>query len=158
MAVEKPVRPSGPLTITSKNMTVKNLEHTAIFDGGVVMTQGDMTITADHAVVTFHSGKGLPSPSSTAGGFLLQGSAVNGGRISLIHISGHVELRQVDKRASSHEAFYYHAEDRVVLEGDPVIWEKDYQVTGSRMTLFIRENRSIVEGSKVMIHSNGEEK
>ena len=139
-------------------MTVKNLEHTAIFDGSVVMTRGTMTITADHAEVTFQSGDEAASDSGAAGGLFSQGSALNGGRISIIHIIGHVELRQLDKRASSREAYYYHDEERVVLEGDPVIWEKDYQVTGTRMTLFIRENRSIVEGSKVRIHSNGEEK
>ncbi|MBI3610655.1 MAG: hypothetical protein HY204_08150 [Nitrospirae bacterium] len=133
-------------------MTVKNLEHQAIFEGDVVMTKENMTITADHAEVTFTS---TPSPGETTKsdpGLLSAESQFSQNEISLIHAEGNVVLRQADKRAQSKEAFYYQKEERVVLTGEPTVWEKDYQVTGTQITIFLRENRSLIEGSKVVIH------
>ncbi len=139
-----------PISITSKTMTVKNLENLAIFDGEVVMIQDDVTITSDHAEVSFVS-KG-PAQGDTKSGLLSTESPLGANEISLIHAWGNVILTQGEKRAESKEVFYYHQEDRVVLTGDPIFWEKEYRVTGIRMTLYLRENRSVIEGSKVMIN------
>lgn len=148
--------PSQPLSITSKSMTVKTLDHIAIFDGNVVMTKADVTLMADHAEVTFVSADPPGETSQSVSGLMSSETLFGQSEISLIHATGHVVLQQAGKRAQSKEAFYYHQEERVVLTGEPVAWEKDYQVTGTRMTIFLREDRSVIEGSKVMIHPKRE--
>jgi lipopolysaccharide export system protein LptA len=132
-------------------MTVKNLEHRAVFEGDVVMKQGDLSISAEHAEVVFAS-KGAPTEDASSAGLLSDPSGFSENEIKMIHATGNVELQQGDKKARSKEAFYYQKEDKVVLLGEPVASEKGYQVTGTKMTIFLRENRSVVEGSKVVIH------
>ena len=128
------------------------MDNVAIFDGNVVMTKADMRLMADHAEVTFR-----PSPSSggaadaNASLFLAE-SRITQNEVSLIYATGHVVLEQAGKRAESGEAYYYPDEGRVVLTGDPVIHEKDYQVSGTKITLFVNEDRSVVEDSRVTIH------
>ena len=137
-------------------MTVKNLEHLAIFEGEVVMTKGDLTITADRAEVTFDSTTGFEEASKSAQGLLSPRSGPDRREISLVHATGNVVVRQGDKRATSSDAYYYQKEEKVILTGDPVIWENEYQVTGIKMTLYLHENRSVIEGSKVKIHPKGQ--
>lgn len=39
-----------------------------------------------------------------------------------------------------------------MLTGEPKAWEKGDMVTGTKMTIYIKEDRSIVEGSKVIVN------
>jgi len=133
-------------------MTVKNMEHLAIFEGDVVMVKEDMTITARHAEVTFASKDASGESSKAPSGLLAPQSKFENNEITLIHATGDVVLQQGEKRAKSNEAYYYQKEDKVVLLGEPVAWEKDYKVTGTKMTIYLQEDRSVVEGSKVLIH------
>jgi lipopolysaccharide export system protein LptA len=133
-------------------MTVKNIEHLAVFDGDVVMRKDDLTITSDHAEVTFASKEALTENGKPPTGLISPQSQFENSEITLIHATGTVVLQQGEKQIHSKEAYYYQKEDKVILLGEPVAWEKDYRVTGSKMTIFLRENRSIVEGSKMVIH------
>ncbi len=133
-------------------MTLKNLEHRAIFEGDVVMKKEDFTVTSDHAEVTFASKEAPTENKKPPIGLLSPESQFGDNEITLIHATGNVVLQQGGKRVHSKEAFYYQKEEKVILLGEPVAWEKDYRVTGTKMTIFLRENRSIVEGSNVVIH------
>jgi lipopolysaccharide export system protein LptA len=137
-------------------MTVKNLEHQAIFEGDVVMKKEDMTIMSDHAEVTFASKETPMENNRPLTGLLSPQSQTGDNEITLIHAIGNVVMKQGDKQVHSKEAFYYQKEDKVVLLGEPTALEKDYWVTGTKMTIFLHENRSIVEGSKVIIHPKGQ--
>ena len=48
--------PNPTTSITAKTMTVNNLENQAIFDGSVVLTQGELIVYSDHMVVSFRPG------------------------------------------------------------------------------------------------------
>jgi len=48
---------------------------------------------------------------------------------------------------TAQEATYYWDEERVVLTGKPVIQQGDDFVEGNVVTLLLKENRSLVEGS-----------
>jgi len=152
-AAEAPT-PSKTLSITSKSMTVKNMEHLAVFDGDVVMIKEDMTITSRHAEVTFASKDDTAGNSKSSSGLISPQSQFSDNEVTLIHATGDVVLKQGEKEAKSKEAFYYQKEDKVILLGDPVAWEKDTKITGTKMTIYLREDRSVVEGSKVLIHPN----
>jgi lipopolysaccharide export system protein LptA len=46
------------------------------------------------------------------------------------------------------KAVYSRNDEKVVLTGSPVVKQGDDFVEGSRITLFLRDQRSIVEGSE----------
>lgn len=50
--------------------------------------------------------------------------------------------------ATADKAVYYQAEDKVVLTGNPVVKQGKDSVEGSRITLYLKDNRSVVEGSQ----------
>ena len=73
--------------------------------------------------------------------------------VSLIDATGNVIIQRGDKRATSKKAVYHQRDETLVLTGDPEAWEEGYRVTGTKMTMFLREDRSIVEGgSRVVIN------
>ena len=52
------------------------------------------------------------------------------------------------KIGTAKRAEYYDAEQRVVLVGNARVWQEDNVVTGERITIFLAEDRSVVEGGK----------
>ena len=47
-------------------------------------------------------------------------------------------------------------EKKIVLTGDPVAWERGTRVSGKQITIFLAEERSVVEGgSHVRIEGEG---
>ena len=46
------------------------------------------------------------------------------------------------------QAIYYQSDERVVLTGKPVVKQGNDFVEGAKITLLLKENRSIVEGSE----------
>ncbi len=140
-----------PLTITSETMTVKTKENKAIFDSNVVIKKGDLTITADHVEILLEP----DFASDAAGGHstaVLPDSSINEGAISQLRVTGNVKMEQGARRAESQEAIYDRREEKIVLLGKPVLFEKDYQVSGTKMTFYLKDNKSTVEDSQVLFH------
>jgi lipopolysaccharide export system protein LptA len=51
---------------------------------------------------------------------------------------------------------YYQSEEKIVLTGNPVAWDKGTRVSGKQITMFLAEDRSVVEGgSHVRIEPDG---
>jgi lipopolysaccharide export system protein LptA len=63
-------------------------------------------------------------------------------------------MQRGDKKAKSRKAVYHQREEMLVLTGDPEVWEESYRVTGTKMTMFLKEDRSIVESSRVVINDS----
>jgi lipopolysaccharide export system protein LptA len=69
-------------------------------------------------------------------------------KIEKIVAKGGVRItRQSGGQATAEEATYYWDEERVVLTGKPVVQQGDDFVEGTVVTLLLKENRSLVEGS-----------
>lgn len=132
------------IQITSQKMTIKNSQNLVIFEENVHVTQGDLIIQADRVEVSFHS-----SPESIFSN--RSGDRPPPKEVSSIAAFGGVRLTQGGRRATAQQMVYYREEEKVVLTGNPEAWEEDYKVTGTRMTFFLKEDRSVVEGSKVVI-------
>jgi len=59
---------------------------------------------------------------------------------------GNVRIITKDCRVgTARRAEYYDAEQRVVLIGNARVWQEDNVVTGDRITIFLAEDRSVVE-------------
>ena len=46
---------------------------------------------------------------------------------------------------------YYAKEEKVVLTGKPEVWQEGYRVTGEKITLFLKDDRSVVEGGSQVV-------
>ena len=152
-------------TITAKKMTVKNQDSQAVFEGAVVMTRGSLVVYSDHMVVTFRAQDSAASdnlkgpedvkdaaPSKEPGTV----PAVSNRSINKIEATGRVKIEKDSGSATCAKAVYYQEGDKIVLTGDPVAWDKGTRVSGRQITMFLAEDRSVVEGgSHVRIEPDG---
>jgi lipopolysaccharide export system protein LptA len=149
-------------TVTSKRMTFKNQESQAVFDGAVVLTRGTLVVYSDRMVVSFRgqdqaggeqkktgdTGKGVASAKGP--------DTVSNRAVSQIEATGRVKIERDAGNATCQKAIYYRDEDKIVLTGDPVAWDKGTRVSGNRITMFLAEDRTVVEGgSRVQIEPDG---
>ena len=149
-------RQDGPVSIKSDKMTIKGKEDKITFEGHVLITKGDLKIQADRAEI-FLAQKEVPSQkeapkgpkSSDPSSSIL---AQRNKEVSRIETSGNVDVQQGDKRAKAQKGIYDQKKNQIVLTGDPEAWESNYRVKGKVITLFLAENRSLVEESQVVIH------
>lgn len=119
-----------PVVITSRSLLADNKKHTALFEGNVVAKTEDMTIYSDRMLVYYTE---------------------DGKKMDRIEARGNVKVVKEERTIVSKEATYYDEEQKVIFTGDPQAWEGDNKVTGTVITYFIKEDRSIVENSKVVI-------
>jgi len=151
--------PLAEIIITSESLVFRDHDNMALFAGKVVMTKADFVMNADQMVVHFDGTS--PTPSDRKSGKTGTSSSpaatdlpTFGNRtVSLIDATGNVVIQRGEKRAKSKKAVYHQRDETLVLTGDPEAWEEGYRVTGTKMTMFLREDRSIVEGgSRVVIN------
>ena len=152
-------------TITAKKMTVKNHDSQAVFEGAVVLTRGSLIVYSDRMVVLF-------KPQESAGGDdrhtrdMTKGTATSKGSdvmptvsnraLNRIEATGRVKIEKESGTATCEKAVYYQSEEKIVLTGNPVAWDKGTRVSGKQITMFLAEDRSVVEGgSHVRIEPDG---
>jgi lipopolysaccharide export system protein LptA len=152
-------------TITAKKMTVKNQDSQAVFEGTVILTRGALVVYSDHMVVTFRAQDPVPIDNQK-GHEVVKGAApakegrtmpaVSNRSINKIEATGRVKIEKDSGSATCEKAIYYHDGDKIVLTGDPVAWDKGTRVSGKQITMFLAEDRSVVEGgSHVRIEPDG---
>ncbi|HKJ05448.1 MAG TPA: lipopolysaccharide transport periplasmic protein LptA [Geopsychrobacteraceae bacterium] len=116
-----------PVDISSESLEVDEQSGTAVFTGQVLVKRGDMTIYAD--TLTLHR-------------------AQNSEQIETIEASGGVRVVQLDRIATAQQANFYQQEEKLVLIGDAKIRQGQNLVAGEEITMFIKENRSLVKSGK----------
>ena len=132
-AVPSPSAPStdgknAPVTVNSDSLESLQKEGLAVFKGNVVARQDNSIQYADRMeVYTDAKTKSIERVVST----------------------GNVRIITRDCRmGTANRAEYYDAEQRVVLIGNARVWREDNVVTGERITIYLAEDRSLVEGGK----------
>lgn len=129
--------PKEPTVITSQKLTADNKAKTAFFEGSVVAKKGDMTMFADSMMVYYSEDK-------------------EGSNIKKIEAEGNVKLIKGDRIVTSRFATYFsEPEEKIVFTGEPVASEEENVVTGTKMIYFVKDDRSIVENSKVFLKNKG---
>lgn len=164
-------------TITSQRMTVRNQDGQAIFEGGVVLTKGTLVVHSDKLVVSFRPSDQTAMESKNGEkGIIPERIGSNRGKekdkkerarreavpvmsnrsVSTIEATGRVKIDKEGGSATCQKALYYQDEEKIVLTGEPIAWEKGTRVTGKQITMFLAEDRSVVEGgSHVRIEGEG---
>jgi len=130
-------REREPLVITSTRMEADKLGDKVTFLGAVTLKKEGMTLTSDSMIVFYDVGTKA---------------------IREIEAYGNVVVRKEGRTAFSNKASYYSDEEKVILTGDARIIENENQLGGEKITLFMRDDRSIIEGGKVLFYQNKQEK
>ncbi len=80
-------------------------------------------------------------------------------RVTRIEAEGGVRMVQDGRRAVADRAVYERAEEKVVLTGNPKVWEDKNVVSGREITVFLDEDRSEVKDDvRVILYPRDEEK
>jgi lipopolysaccharide export system protein LptA len=156
---------AGNTTITAQKMTVRNQENKAIFEGEVVMTRAGLEVHSDMMVVSFKAvspdagaaSNGLSPKTPDKPSAPLQGKLPTMGNraVSMVEATGRVRIVKDDGQATCGKAVYLGDEEKIVLTESPVAWQKGARVTGKKITMYLAEDRSVVEGeSRVMIQQD----
>jgi len=134
-------------------MTASSEKNQAIFQGSVKMVQGELVVYSDVMIVYFkekpRSGHSSTPDSGT--------KPESGKEINYIEAKGQVRIEKGESRATSQHALYYKAEEKVILTGSPVAWQTGTRISGPKMTMFLKENRSVVEGGTRVIIEESEQ-
>jgi len=119
---------SAPVTVDADQLENIQKEGLVVFTGNVVATQNSSTQWADRMEVYLDD---------------------KGDRIVRTVSTGNVRIITRDCRSgTAKRAEYYDAEQRVVLIGNARVWRDDNVVTGERITIYLAEDRSLVEGGQ----------
>jgi lipopolysaccharide export system protein LptA len=124
------------IVIKSNSLEVDNKKRVVTFTGDVDARRDDLIINCDKMFV-YYSGNMTSDPSQK-----------NDLKMEKIVAKGGVKIsRPSGGLATAEEAVYYQSDERVILTGNPTVKQGDDTVEGSTITLYLREDRSIVEGS-----------
>jgi len=119
---------NGPVIVDSDSLESIQKEGLSVFKGNVVARQNNSTQWADRMEVY--------TDSKTD-------------RIERVVSTGNVRIITRDCRmGTASRTEYYDAEQRVVLIGNARVWKGNDIVTGERITIYLAEDRSLVEGGK----------
>jgi len=126
-----------PIVITANRMEAEQLGDKVTFIGNVVLKKEGMTLISDRMIV-FYQEKTKD--------------------VRQVEAHGNVTVTKEGRVALSNDASYFTGEEKVILTGNARIIENDNQLNGEKITLFVNDGRSIVEGGKVLIYQDKEGK
>lgn len=131
-------RAKGPVTVTSETLTADNQAHTALFEKNVIAKTTDMIMYADWMLVYYTD---------------------PGGDITKIESKGNVKIYKENKVMTSQEATYYaDAPERIIFTINPRAFDGENVVTGTKITYYVDDDRSFVEGNSKVIMKNKQDK
>ena len=128
---------SQPIHIKSDSMEAVDKDGTVIFRGNVVAIKGDLTINSDRLDVIY-----TQKDATTANGKKKRRV------LKKLIASGHVKIVQGKKVGTCKEAIYDKRAEKLILTGDAQVWEGSNRIRGSKITMYINEDRSVVESSQ----------
>lgn len=118
------------IVITSQTLTAYNKRNTAVFEGNVKTTAGDMTIYSDRMTVFYDNPEG---------------------NVIKVHATGNVRLHKEGRTIFSEEATYLTEEEKIIFDGKPRVVEGENVISGKRIIYFLKDDRAVVEDSKVVL-------
>lgn len=141
----------APIKITSDRMEAHQQARTVIFEGHVMVRQNDLTITAKQLkVIMAQENKDLKSKSKSKPKPRVSQPATADSspqqRIDYIDFKGDVRVTQQDRVATSQEAIYFQKDQKILLEGSPVVTKGKDRIEGRLITIYLKDNRCVVEG------------
>ena len=138
-SLSSPFSSTKPVKITSESLEADNKRNLVTFKGNVVAKQGDMVILADTMTVDYEKEGG----------------------IKRVEASGNVKMSQENRIATGTRIVFYNPEQKIVMTGNPKIWQGDNLISCEKITVLLEEDRIFFEGkvdSTIFPRSMEEEK
>jgi len=117
----------APIDIDSDTVEANQKQSIVTFKGNVIARQEDTTLYANTLVIYYDQ---------------------ETKRLKEIIATGNVKVVRVDRRATSKTATFHQGENKVVFDGEAVVREGENVIRGERITYYVDEERSVVEGGK----------
>ncbi|HEX9757063.1 MAG TPA: LptA/OstA family protein [Nitrospiria bacterium] len=141
------------INIRSNELVFYGSENKVFFKGNVVVEYEDMILEADDVLLFLQPGH----DSSVSPQFSFLGPR-DDHQVEKIEADGHVVFQGGNHRGRSEHAEFYKEEGIVILTGDPEVWEGESLLAGSKITVLLKERKSIVEESRVTLQPQEKEK
>lgn len=136
-SLKNEVKKAETLEITSDTLEVRHNSQEVIFKGDVRAEKSDFVINCKELLVRYTENAKTKGSGSTSSY-----------RIDRVIGTGNVKItRKKGGVATAGKAIYLQDGERLLLSGNPVIRHGNDIVEGDLITLFLKENRSIVESS-----------
>ncbi|OHE59202.1 MAG: hypothetical protein A2Z47_03980 [Thermodesulfovibrio sp. RBG_19FT_COMBO_42_12] len=132
------------LSISSSKMTLNNQMNTIVFEGDVIIEQDTMTLKADVVDVVFEA---VSERENT----LIDG-VERKRSLSTITATGDIKFIHGDRTVYANRVVYFKKDEVMVFTGSPNIREGLDKLKGEKITVFILEDRVVVEGGEAIIH------
>jgi len=129
----------GPIQITSDRLDAYDDKSLVLFSGNVVATQDDTVIHSNELYLYYTRKTGEEKAPS--------GIATGAEQIERIELKGAVSIQKGTKTVTGDKAVFYNADQMIIMTGNAVMREGDNVIMGDKITVFLKENRGIVEGS-----------
>lgn len=117
---------SAPVEVASDNLTVNQTDGSALFEGNVVIGQGDMRLSADQVTVQYAEG--------------------GQNRIQSLTATGNVTLVSGEDAAEAQKAVYDVEGGNVVLTGDVLLSQGQNVLSGDKVTVDLATGAAQVNG------------
>lgn len=127
-----------PVQISSNSLDADDKAGVFVFRGAVVAKQDNATIYADQLEVYYTQ---TPMQNNEAGTV-----DKNTRSIQKIIASGAVRIVQNERIATGERAEYIYANSAIILTGSPAVRQGANTVSGEKITVYLNDERSIVEG------------
>ena len=132
------------LSISSSKMTLNNQMNTIVFEGDVIIEQDTMTLKADVVDVVFEA---VSERENT----LIDG-VERKRSLSTITATGDIKFIHGDRTVYANRVVYFKKDEVMVFTGSPNIREGLDKLKGEKITVYILEDRVVVEGGEAIIH------
>jgi lipopolysaccharide export system protein LptA len=139
-----------PIVIKSNSLEFDHQRKMVSFSGNVEAKREDWTIQCQKLTVYYEEKGKEPAQKESVKAEKTKDPLQNQSmKIDKIIAKGDVRITRANGGlATAEEATYYWDDERVVLTGKPVVQQGDDLVEGSVVTLLLKENKSLVEGSQ----------
>jgi lipopolysaccharide export system protein LptA len=133
-----------PIQINSDTLELDYKDSTVTYRGRVHVTQGDVTLTSDQLSIRYDPSAVRRVPGAETAASVEKDPAQ---RIKEVVAEGSVRIRQGDRLAEGRRAVFDQAKQTIVLSDNAVLHDGPNQVAGDRIIVYLKEERSVVEGN-----------
>ena len=128
-----------PIQITSDRLDAYDDKSLVLFSGNVVVVQKDTVINSDELYLYYD--KNGSEENAVSG--ITKGT----GKIERIELKGNVIIKRGERTVTGDMAVFYNADQKIIMTGNAVMIEGENVIRGERITVFLTENRGVVDGS-----------
>lgn len=114
-----------PVEVQADTLSVDNAKGSAVFDGNVLVGQGEMRLAAARVTVEY---------------------GADGKSIARLHATGGVTIANLADAAEAREAIYTIDSGLIVLTGDVLLTQGASALSGQKLTINLKDGTGIMEG------------